>query len=149
MTDQNIELLQRRIEAAWGQKFYLQLPYLPNPLPPDWHIIAKGVFESRTMHNGVVKIEWSEGKGFEIIAYRNTGKGEAVVFYDDPIGELEGPWDWYRPHLPALVRGIFKLGQSIAAFEERFGSLLSEHERLECKLEMPREFWPEHWSNTE
>ena len=68
-----------------------------------------------------------------------------------PRGEKK-QWDVYplrHPHLDALMaRGLYRLG-----FEDE-GVLsqlppLSAHEKLEVRLSMPREFWPQKWRDEE
>jgi hypothetical protein len=49
---------------------------------------------------------------------------------------------------PEMARVLFKLGHDTSFIEEHFDTL-SAHEKLELRLSMPREFWPQKWLDEE
>ncbi|BCM94471.1 hypothetical protein IAD21_06378 [Abditibacteriota bacterium] len=59
----------------------------------------------------------------------------------------EGVSRWWNDHehAMAMARALFKLGRPIVKLEERFGPLLTIHDKFALREEMPLEFWPECW----
>ncbi|RYX82154.1 hypothetical protein EON83_20770 [bacterium] len=79
------------------------------------------------------------------IDYFDEGRYRTTRIVKDDLGQWHGH---YRPGARVLMaRGSYCLGieeeQILAGYGEPY--LLSAHEKLELRLSMPREFWPQKW----
>ena len=92
---------------------------------------------------------WSFNSLGTLDQIRASGDGSARV----AVTDRENDWNYTEANdcvalKEFMARGLYKLGFGDEAVLSQLPPL-SAHEKLELKLSMPREFWPEKWEEKE
>lgn len=115
-----------------------------------------GEWDGDTSHDKR-SIFWGDGNEFQLsfailkdgsnwysVSVNELDLSYTNVFYNSPFWNLRKDGD---PHLEFMARGLYRLGFTDESILQQLPTL-SAHEKLELRLSMPREFWPEGWLET-
>jgi hypothetical protein len=144
---EKMEWKARRVAAAFQ---------VNNPTIGPWHEFTPKIIRVLDARDrGYEMMVWfyedhtyfcfDEGKELSII----VKEGVVTTIFDERTVKEEQEGVPIVPLAP-IGRGFYKLGYDYSLLEERFRvQLLSAHEKLELRLSMPREFWPQKWLEEE
>ncbi|BCM89073.1 hypothetical protein IAD21_00917 [Abditibacteriota bacterium] len=132
MSESTVEWEARRVAAAFGVEEW-RTSF--NERRPGY---------CRSMDNDLRKVSWEIFDGPFIGHFSTWCEGEWVCVKFD---FSERQWqidDYSEGSFELMVRGLYCLGFEDEAILSQLPEL-SAHEKLELRLSLPREFWPESW----
>ncbi|RYX80177.1 hypothetical protein EON83_29760 [bacterium] len=114
-----------------------------------WAAMSRMWYESDL---GTATIVWECNFSFCNIRIHPQGaevdaQDTCVVTYNYHKGEWVY-WSYYEPYSEIMAQGLYRLGFEDEAVLSELPQL-SNHEKLELRLSLPREFWPQKWLDEE
>lgn len=137
--NKEIEPDARRVAAAFGIEafgFYWD--------KSDWYYQGYS-------HGVLVSWILDERSGELCLVAVGEGSKQCVVSREREFNWGRPPWGdaWEFEPLPRyhslMARGLYLLNFESTPILDQLNAPLSHHEQIQCRLEMPREFWPANW----